>query len=243
MSQKTTPTTPDPSKVTSSPTSPTAVQTADPSSTTEPSFLQKTIWELLDKIQATNQPLPSIRAVRSMVGSGSMTTISDIVREWKLAHVPTGTVMSGFDEATSKQIVNAIWKYACPSLEKRIEEERRICEEKIAITKAQAEKLIETAQEELAEAKALKAAAKQKIDAARQAAKETVEKQRDEMAQLKGLVKALENQNHQLIREKVQQEKAVQKAIADKAVAEATLAAYHRMYPILEQSIKKHQES
>lgn len=243
MSQKTTPTTPDPSKVTSSPTRPTAVQTADPSSTTEPSFLQKTIWELLDKIQATNQPLPSIRAVRSMVGSGSMTTISDIVREWKLAHVPTGTVMSGFDEATSKQIVNAIWKYACPSLEKRIEEERRICEEKIAITKTQAEKLIETAQEELAEAKALKAAAKQKIDAARQAAKETVEKQRDEMAQLKGLVKALENQNHQLIREKVQQEKAVQKAIADKAAAEATLAAYRRMYPLLEQTIDKRQES
>lgn len=240
MSQKTTPAAPDSSPVSASPT---AVQAAEPSSATEPSFLKKTIWGLLDKIQAANQPLPSIRAVRSMVGSGSMTTISDIVREWKLAHVPTGTVMSGFDETTSKQIVDAIWKFACPSLEKRIEEERRICEEKIAITKAQVEKLIETAQEELAEAKALKAAAKEKIDAARQAAKETVEKQRDEMAQLKGLVKALENQNHQLIREKAQQEKAVQKAVADKAAAEATLAAYRRMYPLLEQTLDKQAES
>lgn len=178
-----------------------------------------------------------------MLGTGSMTTIAGIVRDWKLAHVPSSAAPSGFNEATAKQIVDAIWKFAAPSLEKRIEEERRICEEKIAITKAEAEKLIATALEELAEAKAMKAAAKEKIDAAKQTAKESVEKVRDELSQLRGLVKALQNQNHQLIREKVQQEKAVQKAVADKAVAEATLAAYHRMYPILEQSIKKHQES
>ena len=176
-----------------------------------------------------------------MLGTGSMTTIAGIVRDWKLAHVPSSAAPSGFNEATAKQIVDAIWKFAGPSLEKRIEEERRICEEKIAITKAEAEKLIATAQEELAEAKAMKAAAKEKIDAAKQTAKESVEKVRDELSQLRGLVKALQNQNYQLIQEKVQQEKAVQKAVADKAAAEATLAAYRRMYPILEKSLKKQQ--
>lgn len=178
-----------------------------------------------------------------MLGTGSMTTIAGIVRDWKLAHVPSSAAPSGFNEATAKQIVDAIWKFAGPSLEKRIEEERRICEEKIAISKAEAEKLIETAQEELAEAKAMKAAAKEKIDAARKAAKESVEKTRDELSQLKGLVKALQDQNHQLTREKVQQEKAVQKAVADKAAAEATLAAYRRMYPLLEQTLDKQAES
>ena len=72
----------------------------------------------------------------------------------EIATIPRATTENR-NEATAKQIVDAIWKFAGPSLEKRIEEERRICEEKIAITKAEAEKLIATAQEELAEAKAV----------------------------------------------------------------------------------------
>lgn len=236
-----------PAPTDSTPSPDAAAQVAVPASeqpaTPGASDLQKNIWAILDESLAKNQPIPSFRALRAMLGTGSMTTIAGIVRDWKLAHVPSSAAPSGFNEATAKQIVDAIWKFAAPSLEKRIEEERRICEEKIAITKAEAEKLIATALEELAEAKAMKAAAKEKIDAAKQTAKESVEKVRDELSQLRGLVKALQNQNHQLIREKVQQEKAVQKAVADKAAAEATLAAYHRMYPILEQSLKKHQES
>lgn len=239
MSSKTAHTTQDSTPVSAGPAT---TPTTDQSSATEPTFLQKTIWELLDKIQAAKQPLPSIRAIRSMVGSGSMGTIADIVREWKLAHVPASTVSCGFDEITSKQIVEAIWKFAGPNLAKCIEEERRICEEKIRIAKAEADKLIQTAQEELAEAKAMQSSVRQKIEDTKRAAKESEAKLRDELSQLKGMVKALQTQNNQLIKANVRLEEGIAKANAAKAIAEANLATYRQLFPLLEKTLKKNKE-
>ena len=209
----------------------------------EPTPQQKAVWEILDKALADNKPIPSIRTVRSLLGGGSMNNISEAIRDWKLAHIPSKAPPCGFNESTSKQIVDAIWKFASPSLEKRIEEERRICEEKVAIAKAEADKLVQTAQEELAEAKAMQAAVRQKIEDTKKAAKESNAKLRDELSQLKGMMKALEAQNTQLIKTNVRLEEGIAKATAAKAAAEANLATYRQLFPLLEKTLKKNKEA
>lgn len=41
------------------------------------------VREILENVQASGRPLPSIRALRAKIGKGSLGTISEAVNDWK----------------------------------------------------------------------------------------------------------------------------------------------------------------
>ena len=41
------------------------------------------VREILENVQASDRPLPSIRALRAKIGKGSLGTISEAVNDWK----------------------------------------------------------------------------------------------------------------------------------------------------------------
>lgn len=41
------------------------------------------VREILENVQASGRPLPSIRALRTKIGKGSLGTISEAVNDWK----------------------------------------------------------------------------------------------------------------------------------------------------------------
>lgn len=81
------------------------------------------IYELLDDAARRGQKLPSLRTIRAQIGGGSLTRISDVVKEWQAQRlVDTGQIPEAFTEAEKNEIVTAIWNIVRPIMGKRVEE-------------------------------------------------------------------------------------------------------------------------
>ncbi len=46
--------------------------------------VSEAVASLLDKAKAENQPTPTLRGLRAQIGGGSLTTISEAVKNWRL---------------------------------------------------------------------------------------------------------------------------------------------------------------
>lgn len=133
--------------------------------------IELNIRAILEKCAANGEPIPSLRALRALVGGkGSLTTISDIVKAWRLSQIPEPSVKlpEGFDLAAGESIVSAIWKTVTPILRSQIENARADIEARIKVIQEEAEKLRSAALETLAEAQ-------EKEDRVRAAEQETTE--------------------------------------------------------------------
>ena len=49
---------------------------------------EENVFRFLDRIRANGKEIPSLRAIRSEVGGGSLSTISKAVNDWKVANQP-----------------------------------------------------------------------------------------------------------------------------------------------------------
>ena len=47
---------------------------------------EENVFRFLDRIRANGKEIPSLRAIRSEVGGGSLSTISKAVNDWKVAN-------------------------------------------------------------------------------------------------------------------------------------------------------------
>ena len=117
--------------------------------------IEQNIRAILDKCAANGEPIPSLRALRALVGGkGSLTTISDIVKAWRLSQIPEPSIKlpEGFDQAAGESIVSAIWKSVTPILRSQIESAQTDIEARTKVIQEEAEKLRSAAAETLAEA-------------------------------------------------------------------------------------------
>lgn len=117
--------------------------------------IEQNIRAILDKCAANGEPIPSLRALRALVGGkGSLTTISDIVKAWRLSQIPEPSVKlpEGFDQGAGESIVSAIWKSVTPILRSQIENAQADIEARTKVIQEEAEKLRSAAAETLAEA-------------------------------------------------------------------------------------------
>ncbi len=81
------------------------------------------IYEMLDEAARRSQKLPSLRTIRARIGGGSLTRISDVVKEWQAQRlVDTGQMPEAFTEAEKEAIITAIWNIVRPIMGKRVEE-------------------------------------------------------------------------------------------------------------------------
>ena len=180
----------------------------------------------LDKAASEGRSIPSIRALRATVQRGSFTAITTFVKEWRLEHAPrTDHKPEGFDEASGKSLSSAVWAVISPAVTAQIEAAQKAAAEQLAIEREETAKLTALAEEKLKEAEAIEASAAKK--------ESEVQHLREENARLQG---ELASARQEIANAKSDHERlnsALNKAIESAASATATLAAFKKMFPLL----------
>lgn len=195
--------------------------------------INDTIYSLLDQASAQGQPIPSLRQLRAQAGGGSLTTISEAVKAWRLARLEESGQMPTADEQLKLELGQLLWTVLQPELQKRIERIQAEADKKVAIEIAEASKLREAAAELYEEAKALNRQADDKL-----AETESVKK---DNASLQEKLERLEQDNQDLkellkaSRElEAQRQADLMKAKEAAAAAEASAATIRKLVPFLD---------
>ena len=152
--------------------------------------INDTIHSLLDQAAAQGHPIPSLRQLRAQVGGGSLTTISEAVKAWRLAHLEGSGQMPTLDEQLKLELGQLLWTVLQPELQKRIERIQAEADKRISIENAEPNKLREAAAELYEEAKAFNRQADDKL-----AETESIQK---ENAALREKLERLERENQDL---------------------------------------------
>ena len=116
------------------------------------------VFNELDRIRSEGAAIPSLRVLRARIGRGSLTTISDAVKEWELRHVPAAqplpdTLPSEWKDA----VANAVWHALHPFIRETEESAHKEETAKAAAEMTAAKELRREAEGMLAEAEAQKA--------------------------------------------------------------------------------------
>lgn len=106
------------------------------------SNLQSAIYAILNESKLRGEPIPSIRAIRARTQTGSLTTISQIVREWKEMNVPAEPQPAfGFDAEQAADLLSGVWSVVGPIIEDRNKKFSESFRAKIALLSEEKEDL------------------------------------------------------------------------------------------------------
>ena len=115
--------------------------------------VKETVFKLLDEAQAHGEPLPSLRTLRARAGAGSLTTISQAVKQWRLSKmVESGQMPPSFSPEEEAAIGRAVWEIVTPMLLRRLEAIQDKANRCVEIEQVEAARLMAAANEILAEA-------------------------------------------------------------------------------------------
>lgn len=195
--------------------------------------INDTIHSLLDQAVAQGQPVPSLRQLRAQVGGGSLTTISEAVKAWRLARLEESGQIPTADEQLKLELGQLLWTVLQPELQKRIERIKAEADKRVSIEIAEANKLREATAELYEEAKALNRQADKKLVEAEATQKEN--------ASLREKLERLERDNRELEKllkasrelETLHQAELV-KAKEAAAAAEASAMTLRKLVPFLD---------
>lgn len=189
------------------------------------------IASILDETSKEGRPLPSLRALRAKIGHGSLTTISDAVKAWRVKQmVEAGELPEAFTASEAANVSAAVWETVSPILQQRIEEIRRSAQERIDMEIAEAQRLSQSAQEMLDEAEVIrKEADSREAEHAKELAdaRSALDKTCGALEEARKEIKDLRQQL-----DAVRQERDA--ALKTAAAAEASSEAIRRLVPFLD---------
>lgn len=189
--------------------------------------LTMSVYEILERAHQAGEKLPSIRSIRSMIGHGSLTTISKAIHAWKVKQLQSKAELpEGLPEQAVKDISDAVWQAVLPILRERMELIQNQADERIELEKNEAAKIQETAAEALAEANAKEEAL---IEAKQREATLT-----ESVAQLNGALNEARAANSELREAAEEMRKELDAALKEAAAAKAALASLKKMLPFLD---------
>lgn len=189
--------------------------------------LRDAVRDILNKAAESGGKTPSLRSIRAAVGRGSLTTVSDIVREWRMEQLQgNGSLPTAFTEQAAKAIVDAVWGVVQPILQERTEAIQSQADARIGIETTSAAKIREAAAEALAEAVAK--------EEERVKAQEQVTQLTGRIAELNGAL----NEAHALIGSLQvsleEKNKQLNEALTRATSADTELAALKSMLPFID---------
>ena len=116
---------------------------------------KESVAALLNELAAANQPIPSLRAIRARLGTGSLSTISEAVKAWQESRlVECGEIPAAFSPEEAQRVAEAVWPAVQPILEARLLELRKNAQARIEIETQAAQKIQAAAADALAETEA-----------------------------------------------------------------------------------------
>ncbi len=189
--------------------------------------IKQAVMAELDKIAASGEKRPSLRALRALVGGGSLTTISEGVRDWENAQIAAPVPLpNDLSKDEQKVICGAIWRALMPMIEDRLAAARAAAESKIDAERRSAAQLRDEAETAIAESAAQADELKK--------AKALVEQQRKEIEQCKEQIAWLEKRNKASDSTIVNALKERDVARREAAALKAEVDTLNRLLPLIE---------
>lgn len=168
-------------------------------------MIAEKVYALLDKLKAKQDPIPSIRQIRTMIGSGSLTTISDAVRRWKYEQLQAVGQVPEMTEEDIAAFGDLVWKAVEPFVQKKVNRINELAEARVVLEAQEASKLRTVAVEMLAEAESKEKtseAIRQQLEAKTRecvALSVEVDALRREIEKLRETLQDVRNRNDQLL--------------------------------------------
>lgn len=168
-------------------------------------MIAEKVYALLDKLKAKQEPIPSIRQIRTMIGSGSLTTISDAVRRWKYEQLQAVGQVPEMTEEDIAAFGDLVWKAVEPFVQKKVNRINELAEARVVLEAQEASKLRTVAVEMLAEAESKEKtseAIRQQLEAKTRecvALSVEVDALRREIEKLRETLQDVRNRNDQLL--------------------------------------------
>ena len=168
-------------------------------------MIAEQVYALLDKLKAKQEPIPSIRQIRTMIGSGSLTTISDAVRRWKYEQLQAVGQVPEMTEEDIAAFGDLVWKAVEPFVQKKVNRINELAEARVVLEAQEASKLRTVAVEMLAEAESKEKASeaiRQQLEAKTRecvALSVEVDALRREIVKLRETLQDVRNRNDQLL--------------------------------------------
>ena len=195
--------------------------------------VNETVRTLLDQAVAQGQSIPSLRQLRAQLGGGSLTTISEAVKAWRLSRLEETGQVPVIDDKAKLELGQMLWDVIQPELQKRIEHIHAMADKRVAIEVAEAKKLRIAAAEVFEEAKAQNIQADAKLAEVSSVLKENaslraqVEKLAQEKINLESMLKAGQERETRL-------QTRLEAALQASAAAEASVITLRKMVPFLD---------
>lgn len=106
----------------------------------------------LDKVAAAGEKIPALRILRARVGRGSLTTISEAVKEWEDEQIAVPVPLpDNLSQDEQRVICNAVWRAVMPMLQDRLTAAQEAARERVELEQKYAVQLREETETALAE--------------------------------------------------------------------------------------------
>ena len=106
----------------------------------------------LDKVAAAGEKIPALRILRARIGRGSLTTISEAVKEWEGEQIAVPLPLpDDLSQDERRVICSAVWRAVAPMLQDRLAAVQEAANERVRLEQKYAVQLREETETALAE--------------------------------------------------------------------------------------------
>lgn len=185
------------------------------------------VYEILDKAQNANERIPPLRVIRATIGRGSLSTISEAVKAWRLRQLQSaGTLPTAFTPENAKAVSDAVWAVVQPILAAHAGDIQSQADRRVELEAGEVAKVREAAEEMLAEANSKEETLKR--------VQQHEAQLMENVAQLQGALDEARAGNTRLQAANAALHKELDEAIKEAAAAKAALTAFKDMLPFVD---------
>ena len=178
------------------------------------------VFAAMDAELAAGNGVPSVRTVRALIGGGSLTDVSNFVRQWKAEHpaVSKAKAKVGFSEEETKTLLEAMWNVTNPIVqalaEARVAEmTAELVEQRKDVDDLRAEALLDAqkAEKDLAQAAQMRTDARHRVEVAEKEMEALKTADAEKTATIEQLKKAVESADREKadLLDRVEEQKAL----------------------------------
>lgn len=189
--------------------------------------VRSSVRSILDDTAAKGTGIPSIRAIRGMIGKGSLGTISEAVNSWRQEQLQnSGSLPQGFEENDARQVAESVWNVVQPILKRQIKAIEQKADARVAIERNEASKIREAAEDVLATA--------EEKDRRIASLTDQLRELHEKLAELQGALDETRRDNARLRADNAELRRSQEQALQEAAKATAALESTQKLLPFID---------
>lgn len=190
--------------------------------------IKTSVFEFLNRNAKQNEPIPSLRKIRTAVGGGSFSTISDAVKEWqRQSLVDSGKLPNAFQPDEIKALSDAVWQIVLPIMTSRIREISDYHSVRVNLALRTAERIRQEGLSMLEEAEEQRLQQQSKLEDA----SNKLQRAQTEIASLSSMLSAYRSENNELKQQLEEIRAEREKILVRLTASEAENSLLKKLFP------------